>query len=107
MQPLVIPQPRTPAIPYHRGSGVQTILRMDLSEIPHGCESATRTPQRHIAAGANQAKIGVSRNHRIVESVFLGQKRRQFDSYPGMTNGETIGSATFKACDSGAVLGRR
>jgi hypothetical protein len=27
-----------------------------------------------------QAKIGVSRNHRIVESMFLGQKCRQFDS---------------------------
>jgi len=56
MQPPVIPQPRTPAIPYHRGSGVQTILRMDLSEIPHGRESAARTPQRHIAAGANRPK---------------------------------------------------
>jgi hypothetical protein len=39
MQPPVIPQLRTPAIQYHRGSGVQTILRMDLSENPHGCKT--------------------------------------------------------------------
>jgi hypothetical protein len=49
----------------------------------------------------------VSRNHRIVGPVFLGQKHRQFDSYRHITNGESIGRAIFKACDRGTDVGCR